>query len=216
MTTKTLSIALLIGVAFSVFSYFVLDVSVAKFALVREDPVTHSDEAIVFWRLVTEMGDSAWMGILLAIIWVDTFIMGKFRPQNPLWPTLRNRAAYVFGAVLISGIGVLIVKAIVGRARPYKVEATTGEMFFNPLSLASDFASWPSGHTTTAFAFAAAVGLLYPRSRWLLFPLAALTAYSRMALGVHYLGDVVMGAIWGTVCAILVFHWLRPKLKLKP
>ena len=63
--------------------------------------------------------------------------------------------------------------------------------------------SMPSGHATTAFAAAVAVGLVHPRLRWPLLVLAALVAVSRVWLGVHYLTDVIAGAALGTSVALV-------------
>ena len=119
---------------------------------------------------------------------------------------MRKKATLVFAAVAAPGIAVMGIKFLVGRARPYM-----GEAGFFPFTYGTDYASWPSGHTTTAFAFAAAAGMAMAALRWPLFILAAATGYSRMALGVHYLGDVIAGATLGTVGALLVYHLLMPK-----
>ena len=58
--------------------------------------------------------------------------------------------------------------------------------------------SFPSGHSASGFAFAAAVGRELP---WLSLPLrflAAAVAYSRVHTGVHYPGDALVGSIVGS------------------
>jgi YegS/Rv2252/BmrU family lipid kinase len=65
-----------------------------------------------------------------------------------------------------------------------------------PISLPGSF-SFPSGHSASAFAFAAGVGLEEPRLLLPLLPLAAAIAYSRVHLRVHYPFDVVAGAAIG-------------------
>ena len=57
--------------------------------------------------------------------------------------------------------------------------------------------SFPSGHAASGFAFAAAIGRDQPwLGRGLRF-LAAAVAYSRVHTGVHYPGDIVVGALIG-------------------
>jgi undecaprenyl-diphosphatase len=68
--------------------------------------------------------------------------------------------------------------------------------------------SFPSGHSAAAFAFATGAGHVLPSAAIPLRGLAALVAYSRVHTGVHYPGDVVAGALLGTVLAQLTTHAL--------
>ncbi|MBP5519772.1 MAG: phosphatase PAP2 family protein [Treponema sp.] len=103
------------------------------------------------------------------------------------------------------------LKFFVYRARPY--------MYFDdyPLDKVEDGdwnCSFPSGHTTIAFAGAAFTTMVfsqcYPDSGWkygvagISFGLAALTGGLRMASGNHFFTDVLVGAILGTTCGFLV------------
>jgi undecaprenyl-diphosphatase len=62
--------------------------------------------------------------------------------------------------------------------------------------------SFPSGHATLAFAYAAALSRLYGRGR-VLYSLAAVIALSRLYLGQHYPLDLLGGAALGMVSAHL-------------
>ena len=62
--------------------------------------------------------------------------------------------------------------------------------------------SFPSGHATVSFACATVLALAVPRLRAPLFVLAALIAYSRVYVGVHYPFDVLAGAALGVGIAI--------------
>jgi membrane-associated phospholipid phosphatase len=68
-----------------------------------------------------------------------------------------------------------------------------------------DYASFPSGHATSAFAFVVWLALLYPRARWLWYTLAILTCVARVRFRRHHPGDVIMGAALGYAVAWLVF-----------
>jgi undecaprenyl-diphosphatase len=68
--------------------------------------------------------------------------------------------------------------------------------------------SFPSGHAAAAFAFATGAAHVLPPAALPLRGLAALVAYSRVHTGVHYPGDVVAGALIGTVLAQLTVHAL--------
>jgi len=80
-----------------------------------------------------------------------------------------------------------------------------------------------SSHATNSFALALFSGLLLKKYYKYVLPLmilwAALVSYSRVYVGVHYPGDILCGAILGTIVGISVF-WLmkytnkRYKLKI--
>ena len=76
--------------------------------------------------------------------------------------------------------------------------------------------SFPSGHATSAFAAAVALGLLVPRARWPALVLAALIAYSRVYLGVHYWTDVLAGAALGALVGWLVARAVLKNLSRNP
>jgi membrane-associated phospholipid phosphatase len=59
--------------------------------------------------------------------------------------------------------------------------------------------SFPSGHSASAAAFAVAVGNALPAIRLPLRVAAAVVAFSRVYTGVHYPGDILVGAAVGTV-----------------
>jgi undecaprenyl-diphosphatase len=62
--------------------------------------------------------------------------------------------------------------------------------------------SFPSGHATVSFACATTLALAVPRLRIPLYVLAALIAFSRVYVGVHYPFDVLAGALLGVGLAI--------------
>jgi membrane-associated phospholipid phosphatase len=94
----------------------------------------------------------------------------------------------------------LVMKPLGGRRRPDRVadQVPLARQTRMPIST-----SFPSGHSATAFAFARGVGGVLPVASIPLQGLAALVAYSRVHTGVHYPGDVVAGAIAGTILARL-------------
>ena len=63
--------------------------------------------------------------------------------------------------------------------------------------------SMPSAHAANTFAVAIIAFLFYRRSGWVLFPLAASVAFSRVYCGVHYPSDVTVGAVLGAGYAIV-------------
>ncbi|MER5436014.1 phosphatase PAP2 family protein [Streptomyces sp. NPDC002588] len=116
----------------------------------------------------------------------------------------RSRRAAALG---VAAIGVasttanLLGKRLVRRPRPHRDADSPFPGRHVPMP---DSASFPSGHTASAVAFAAAVGPALPAAAVPLGLLACAVGYSRVHTGVHYPGDVIAGALLGTGSAALV------------
>jgi membrane-associated phospholipid phosphatase len=93
-----------------------------------------------------------------------------------------------------------LVKLAVGEHRP------TGT---HPLVAMPSSDSFPSGHTSTAFAAATVLARLEPRSAPGLFLLAAAIGYSRLYVGVHFPLDIAGGAVLGVATALLLLAAAR-------
>ena len=106
-----------------------------------------------------------------------------------------TRYAAVTAAWTACGAGAilfLILKKLTGRKRPNALVPHCWATLLPP-----DQFSFPSGHTITAFAFTVAVGSFYPHLMGVLLFCALSVATSRIVLGMHFLSDVVVGAILG-------------------
>ena len=101
---------------------------------------------------------------------------------------LARVGATILVAESISGL----LKERIGRDRPPLNDPDPATLVELPHT-----SSFPSGHATVAFACATMLALAVPRLRWPLFTLAALIAFSRVYVGVHYPLDVLVGAILG-------------------
>ena len=84
------------------------------------------------------------------------------------------------------------LKRMTGRRRPCQIEPHCWATLLPP-----DQFSFPSGHTMTAFAVAIPMVLFYPTLIIGLFFCALSIAVSRVLLGMHFLSDVVAGALIG-------------------
>lgn len=94
----------------------------------------------------------------------------------------------------------LTIKPLITRPRPWVVMED-----FVSLVTSSDPHSFPSGHTTAAFAFGVALWLTLPQkwARAAALVAAALMGLSRLYVGVHFPTDVLAGLVIGTICGIL-------------
>jgi membrane-associated phospholipid phosphatase len=63
--------------------------------------------------------------------------------------------------------------------------------------------SFPSGHTASSFACARVLTTVWPRRAPLIYALASLVGFSRVYVGAHYPGDVISGAVIGSVLSEL-------------
>ncbi|WP_318208426.1 MULTISPECIES: phosphatase PAP2 family protein [unclassified Streptomyces] len=117
-----------------------------------------------------------------------------------LFPGRPRRAALAgVGAVAVaSATANLLGKRLVRRPRPDREAARVVVGRHVPMP---DSASFPSGHTASAVAFATAVGVVFPPVAVPLQVLAMAVGYSRVHTGVHYPGDVAAGAVLGVASA---------------
>lgn len=75
---------------------------------------------------------------------------------------------------------------------------------FRSLIIPSDQFSFPSGHSSAAFLFAGFLAIALPGLAPVFFMWAAMVAASRVMLGVHFPGDVVVGAAMGLFASQLL------------
>jgi len=167
---------------------------------------------IALFDEITDFGKSDWFlvptGILLVGI-AATASPALGRITYLVLMALAARLGFVFLAVGLPSLVVTVGKRVIGRARPLRIEGR--DVYFAPFSWRVDFASFPSGHSTTAFAAAVALGALFPRARPVLWIYAGLIALSRVILTAHYPSDVLAGAIVGAVGALLVRRWFAAR-----
>lgn len=152
-----------------------------------------------FFRSFTDLGKSGWILIPLGVAIIGLYL---YRARQY---SLRALVAsgymiqvtgFVFVSVAATSLAGSLIKNIIGRGRP-KFFEQVGSVEFRPFTFDYDFASFPSGHATTICALAAALGILWPRARVLLFVAAAWIAATRFLIGSHYLADVLGGAALG-------------------
>lgn len=147
--------------------------------------VLHSDWGNALWRAVTALGNggAVWIGLSVVLLCIKK---------------TRKLGFCVAAALLLDLLSCnLILKPLIGRPRPFAVDAALVPLIAPPAD-----ASFPSGHTASSFAAASA--LYFGKSRlWIpAVLLACAIAYSRLYLLVHFPTDVLCGAILGVACGL--------------
>ncbi len=157
------------------------DARISKQMRVAESPGMLRTVAAFF----AHSGDSWFCITVLALVWW----LG-----NPEW---RWRATILIIAIIITAVIVLALKFAIRRQRP---EGDWGDIYRT-----TDPHSFPSGHATRAFMLATmAIGL---GPAWFAIALviwAPLVAIARVAMGVHYVSDVVAGLGVGMLMGIVI------------
>lgn len=163
----------------------------------------HTKQLDLFFKYFTNIGD----GLFAIMI---SLIMFCFRK-------LRLLSLVLLIAYASSGIIAQIIKHIIESPRP--------KLFFNDESLLHivdgislmGSNSFPSGHTTTAFAIVTALALFTENKLLQLSYLltAMLVGFSRIYLSQHFPADVLAGAFLGTATSIFVFLLVSSSSRLK-
>jgi membrane-associated phospholipid phosphatase len=119
---------------------------------------------------------------------------------------LKNDGLVSGASLILTSAVTYSLKIIFKRKRPYLAypRLITGKAKETTYS-------FPSGHTSVAFATATVLSLSFPK--WYVitpaYSYAILVAYSRSYLGVHYPGDILAGAIIGTSSSLLTWRLQR-------
>lgn len=143
-----------------------------------------------FWKGITMLGDSGWFWIALSLLLMV--------PRQTRWIGITSLAAIVIGALITN----VTLKNLVARTRPYEVV----EGLVLLIEKQRDY-SFPSGHTCASFAAVGVYWRMLPKKFGIpLVILAAMIAFSRLYVGVHYPTDVLAGLLIGLFAAWAARH----------
>lgn len=140
-------------------------------------------------KSVSSLGDTGWFWVTLGVVFV-------------CMERTRKTGAMVLASLLVGAvIGNLLLKPMIARPRPCWLDETVVLLVSSP----GDY-SFPSGHSMASFE--AATGIFIKNRRWGIaaLALAAMIAFSRMYLFVHFPSDVLAGILLGIGIALLVWR----------
>ncbi len=161
----------------------------------------HSPFADIFFTYYTDVGD----GLFSVALVVMLFLLLKDK----------RLSVAMLSAFLLAGLLAQILKRIANEARP-KLYFKAGQYnhFIDGVTL-SNTASFPSGHTATAFAAATVLAMITKNKtvQVLVFLAAVMVGFSRIYLAQHFILDVLVGAVTGCGAGIFCMYMA---LKIKP
>jgi membrane-associated phospholipid phosphatase len=150
------------------------------------------------------------------VIGLGLYVFGRIDDQR----RVQDLGLHGVEAVILSTATSFGIKMLAGRARPYVDIANPHNFQLARGFSGDDYQSFPSGHTTSAFAFAAVVSretqMWWPDSRWpigtAVYAGATIVGVSRMYNNKHWASDVLGGAAIGTLLGLKVvkYHHSHP------
>ena len=148
-----------------------------------------------FFAIITHLADAGWFWIALAVVLLC------FKRTR--------KTGLVMGGALVLGLifGNGILKPLINRIRPYDNAAwdpivTRATLLIKP----PHDASFPSGHTLSSAIGAAVLTKTDRRLGWAAIPIAAVIAFSRLYLFVHYPSDILAGALLGAAIGLAAYR----------
>lgn len=161
-------------------------------------------------RHLTDIGLSQWylipafaIGVcLIGIDWANVAHSRRVR-----FGLVYAQATFAFWAIALAGILTNIAKFLIGRARPKFID-TLGTTSFSPFEAGYNFASFPSGHSTTMGAVGAVLALWFPRWRLPIILATMFIAFTRIIARAHYSTDVVAGYSLGFLVTVALARFL--------
>ena len=183
-------VVFLAAVAACILSYEFFDAPAARFCA-SVDPAIKG-----VFDLITRLGLSAPYEVAAA----GGFIYFKLVKKDEI---LANAAAFLFAAVVLSGLANDLIKVLVGRSRP-DLLLNQGIYGFEPFTNQYRYASFPSGHANTIAAVCCGLSVVTGRFKFVLLSIALTVMASRVVVGAHFPSDVLFGAYLGIVVTQLL------------
>jgi len=199
-------------------TYFYCDRNIAEYFLTNKTIYEPIGDAISIF------GESHWYiagGIL-------GWMFFKYKKHNTVYA---DRFLFLLYCNLFSGLTSLILKHIFGRIRPWGLRDGGDEFgfllfknfdmgFIEKIKLhiitlrdaPTTYTSFPSGHTTTVFAFFTYLSLLFPKYIYIWLTGAIIIAGSRILANDHFISDIFAAIIVGTISTMFIYSKMKEKI----
>lgn len=165
-----------------------IDISILRF--IREYFSSPLMDSIMIF--ITNLGNRGFIWIIIGII---LLISKKYRKIGFIM---------LIALAVTSLIGEVFIKNIIQRPRAFTTFPDIEIIIKAPLSY-----SFPSGHTASSFAAAVVLGYYIKNWKYLFYFFAALVAFSRLYLFVHYPSDILVGILLGCIVAIITISLMK-------
>jgi undecaprenyl-diphosphatase len=173
---------------------------------IRQCGSTNLDESV--FRALNQAGSNLGLDVFMVALSTIglTYVLVLVGPI--LWWRKRRELAFdVVVLIIISDLVVMGLKLLIMRERPFEMLTDVHMFAWGPLTSTTSY-SMPSAHATRAFAVAGLIALgTRRRVGASVLVLATLIGLSRIYLGMHWPGDVLVGALLGILLAIIM-HWV--------
>ena len=103
-------------------------------------------------------------------------------------------------------LGQIVLKQLISRPRPCQIDQAFALLVARPSS-----SSFPSTHSAWAFGAATAIFMRHRKLGLAAYAVAALIAFSRLYMFLHFPTDVLFGAAMGMALGVLA-HWIMKTL----
>lgn len=202
-----------------VLSYFYVDKDVALYF------IKHKQTYQNIGGRLSILGESQW--------YIGSAILGMFYfsyiQSNRFY---RNRFLFLLYANIFSGLISILLKIIIGRARPWALEHN--ENVYGFLFTQNEHFTWlqnihyqvtmllkhnalyesmPSGHATTTVTVLTYMMILFPKKFYIWIPIAFISLAARVLADAHYVSDLLAGILVGTLATLFVYSKMKKKFE---
>ncbi|MCX8085214.1 MAG: phosphatase PAP2 family protein [Calditerrivibrio sp.] len=179
-----------------ILSYYYFDIPVVEFFYGFKGTMMYE-----WFKKITDIGKAEYQLIPAFVFYL------YFRKKNSYYAKV---ALIVFLSVAVAGLSTDLIKLILGRYRPieYFEYGNYGFQFFQ---IKGRYTSMPSGHTTTVFAAAFSLSMVFKRYSWIFIFFAFFIAFSRIVTLNHYPSDVLGGILVAYLVTCFIFKIFKKK-----